>query len=85
MTRPLTCREFTDFLADYLEDELPEGKATRFNTHLSSCPPCVSYVRTYREAIRLGRRAYAPEQQAHLDQMPEALVRAILVARSLGE
>lgn len=86
MTRPLTCREFTDFLADYLDDALPEGEETRFNVHLSCCPPCVSYMNTYREAIQLGRRAHTPELQAHLaDEMPEALVQAILAAQSLCE
>lgn len=86
MTRPLTCREFTDFLADYLEGELPESEQTRFDAHLSCCPPCVSYLRTYGEAIRLGRRAHAAELQAELaDRMPEALVRAILAAQSREE
>ena len=85
MTRPLTCREFTDFLADYLEGELPEGEETRFNAHLSCCPPCVSYMNSYREAIQLGRRAHTPQLPHLADEMPEALVRAILARQAHGE
>lgn len=86
MTRPLTCREFTDFLADYLEGELPDSEQTRFDAHRSCCPPCVSYMCTYREAIRLGRRAHAAELQAEAaGRMPEVLVRAILAAQSREE
>jgi anti-sigma factor RsiW len=78
MTGRLTCREFTEFLAEYLEGELPESERLRFAEHLAACPPCVSYLKTYRDAIRLGRDACAAEREAAMTEVPEALIRAVL-------
>jgi len=85
MTNGLTCRELAEFLADYLAGELSESERDRFEAHLRICPACAAYVGTYREAIRLGRLAWAPESDPVLPtDVPEGLVRAILAARSAG-
>lgn len=81
MQSKLTCREFVEFLAVYLEGRLPEEQLARFQAHLASCPPCVSYTRSYQDAVRLGREAFAcPEENVPAD-VPEDLVRAIVAAR----
>ena len=49
--------------------------------HLAACPSCVSYMKTYRETIRLGKLALAPTSEPVPDDIPEDLVRAILQAR----
>jgi len=83
MTRALTCREVAEFLADYLSGELSEREQQRFLVHLKICPPCVAYIRTYREAIRLGRLSWTSEHETAVPAgVPEGLVRAILAARS---
>lgn len=78
--RRLTCRELIDFLAAYVENELPEEERTVFDAHLAVCPHCVDYLASYRATLRLGREAYAPESDAP-DEVPPELVDAILAAR----
>jgi anti-sigma factor RsiW len=76
----LTCRELIDFLAAYLEGELaPEARAA-FEAHLSLCPDCVDYLASYRETIRLGKRACEPDAELSAD-VPRELVDAILATR----
>jgi anti-sigma factor RsiW len=77
----VNCREFVEFLIDYLEGELPAAQARLFDAHLAACPRCVDYLATYRETVRLGRLlAGDPEGPVPAD-VPEELVRAILAAR----
>lgn len=81
--RSLNCRQLIEFLAAYLDDELPAEERTAFDTHLSVCPYCRDYLATYRETIHLGRRALAGES-AILEAVPGELVDAILAARESG-
>lgn len=76
----LTCRELIDFIAAYLDDELPQDLRARFDVHLGVCPDCVTYVASYRETLRLERGAFAAEDAIPAD-VPEELVRAILAVR----
>jgi len=82
MTRALTCREFTEFLADYLDGSLSETERARFEVHLGVCKACVSYLRTYQETIRLGREACGPASATAIPaDVPDSLIQAILAAR----
>lgn len=74
-----TCREVIDFLGQYVEGELPEAQRSEFERHLELCPPCVRYLDSYRDSIRLARDACA---EAPTEAPPESLVRAILAARA---
>jgi anti-sigma factor RsiW len=76
----VTCREFLDFLADYLAGEVPPESRARFDAHLAACPPCVTYLRTYEQTIALGKAACADDGGVPAD-VPEELVRAVLAAR----
>jgi anti-sigma factor RsiW len=40
--KDLTCREFAEFLSDYLSRELPAAECAAFEAHLVECPACVS-------------------------------------------
>jgi anti-sigma factor RsiW len=75
----MTCRELTDFLADYVAGELPADELAIFERHLEACPNCDEYMRQYRLTIAAGRAACV-EPDAPAD-IPEALIRAILAAR----
>jgi hypothetical protein len=55
-----------------------------FNNHLAGCPPCVTYMQTYQESVRLGRGALLASDGPVPDDVPEELVQAILAARSRG-
>ena len=76
----MNCREFVDFLIDYLEESLPPGQRAAFAGHLRDCPGCVAYLETYRQAVRLGKLACRPDDPPPAE-VPEELVRAILAAR----
>jgi anti-sigma factor RsiW len=76
----LTCREIVEFLRHYLDGELPAEERSRFEEHLAACPPCVDYLRSYKDTVRLGKGACAGDEAGCKD-VPEALIRAILAAR----
>jgi len=77
----VTCRELVDFLMAYLDDELPPGQREAFETHLGVCPPCVTYLDTYRETIKLGKAVCQRDDDPVPDDVPEALIAGILSAR----
>lgn len=78
----MTCRELIEFLGDFIEGALPAAQHERFAAHLAECPDCVAYLRSFRTAIELAR-ACAPvdDRPDPPDQVPEALVAAIVKAR----
>ena len=77
--RDLTCRELSEFLADYFAGELGPEERFLFEGHLAECPECVAYLRSYAETTRLAKDAY--EDGPVPAGVPEELVRAILEAR----
>jgi anti-sigma factor RsiW len=77
----LTCREFADFLMDYLSDELSTESRAAFEYHLSVCTNCQRYLASYRETIKLGKRAFENPEADLPSQVPDELVKAILAAR----
>ena len=54
----VTCREFADFMADYLSGELTPDLREPFDHHLSLCVNCQRYLSSYRETVALGKRAF---------------------------
>lgn len=81
----MTCREFVEFLMEYLSAELPARERACFDEHLAECPDCVAYLQTYKATISLGKAACLhPEDPAPQDA-PEELVHAILAARRHGK
>ena len=80
----MNCREFVDFLMAHLDCELPDVQAKAFRRHMEDCPPCVTYLDTYRETVRLGGEVCADPAGAIPGDVPEELVRAVLAARRDG-
>jgi anti-sigma factor RsiW len=78
----MNCREFTEFLHEYLFDNLPVDERAEFEKHLAECPWCVAYLDSYQQTIRLEQAAFsAPEDAPVPANAPEELVQAILRAR----
>jgi anti-sigma factor RsiW len=77
----VTCREFADFIADYLSGELDPDVRARFDEHLQVCSNCVNYLSNYQAAIKLGKRALADEDAPLPADVPDELVQAILASR----
>ena len=77
----MTCREFSDFLMEYLSGELCAGEREEFERHIADCHDCLAYLRSYEETIRIGKAAFADPDAPMPQDVPEELVRAILVSR----
>jgi anti-sigma factor RsiW len=78
----MNCREFTEFLHEYLFGNLPAEERAEFEKHLAECPWCVAYLDSYRKTIQLTQAAFsAPEAVPPPSDAPEELIQAILHAR----
>jgi len=79
----MNCREFTEFLHEYLFGNLPVEERAEFDKHLAECPWCVAYLDSYQKTIQLGQAAYSQSADAPPPaDVPEELIQAILSARS---
>ena len=47
----LTCKEFVEWVTDYLEDKLPADDRKRFDAHLAQCSSCPQYIEQIRQTI----------------------------------
>jgi anti-sigma factor RsiW len=77
----VTCREFADFMMDYLTGDLQPEVIASFDRHLSACPNCHTYLAQYRATIAAGQSAFADDNAAVPTDVPEELIRAILSSR----
>jgi len=77
----LTCREFIAFLMDYISGDLPPDQRHVFVEHLAVCPSCVNYMNTYLQAVELGKESFSDDEEALPEEVPQALVQAILEAK----
>ena len=75
----ITCQELIDFIASYRDNELSPDQRGEFDRHLSVCPSCVAYLKTYEQTIALTR---ATGDDPVPGEVPESLVQAILNARA---
>lgn len=80
----LTCKEFVDFLHSYLDCDLAPERTAFFDRHLALCPDCTTYIEAYRRTMDLSVSAMTQLSNT-LPKIPEALVAAILDARSQGD
>ena len=76
--KSLTCQQLIDFIMSYLDGELPADQRTEFDRHMSACPSCVDYLKTYEKTVALAKSC---STEAIPEEVPESLVQAILEAR----
>jgi anti-sigma factor RsiW len=50
-----SCRDVIDILLDYVEGALTAEDRASVDAHLADCPPCIDFVRSYRETPRILR------------------------------
>jgi len=78
----MNCREFTEFLHEYLSGNLPADERAAFDAHLAECPWCVAYLDSYQKTIQLEQAAFAAaDDEPPPADAPEELIQAILHAR----
>jgi len=78
--REITCREFVEFLDDYVSRGLPDAARMAFDAHLAACPSCVAYMKTYQATMRAGKAVLPSREISVPADVPEELVRAVLAA-----
>jgi anti-sigma factor RsiW len=72
------CREFAEFIVDYLTGELPPETVVAFERHLSRCPKCPKYFEQYKATLAAGKAAFASPDDEVPGDVPEDLIQAIL-------
>jgi anti-sigma factor RsiW len=77
----VTCREFTEFIMDYLSGELESSRRTLFERHLEECINCRRYLKSYEASSALGKHAFDHADAAVPADVPETLIQAILSAK----
>ena len=77
----ITCREFIEFLADYLAGELSPASQAEFEFHLSNCLDCILYLKSYEATIRLEKAVCSDLDAPVPADIPEELIRAILAVK----
>ena len=77
----MTCREFIDFIIDYVSGDLRPDVSSAFERHIADCPDCHRYLTQYQTTVAAGRRAFADAGDDVPHDAPEALIQAILRSR----
>ncbi len=77
----LTCQELESFMVDYIDGMLPVRQRRKFDLHLRLCRDCRRYIDAYKGGIILFQTAFAEPDASLPEDVPEALVKAILAAR----
>lgn len=82
MMNSLSCKQFVDFLDEYVAGGQSEDARKAFEEHIERCPPCLDFLNQYRDTIKTsrescccGNRVVPPED------VPQTLIEAILAAR----
>jgi anti-sigma factor RsiW len=78
----VTCRDFVEFLSEYLSGELAAAERAEFETHVAECPACVAYLESHRKTIKLLKAVFTRPEDQVPEEVPEQLVQAILAARA---
>ena len=82
LAEEMTCKEFSELLNDYVEGQLPDDRREVFDRHISICPDCTAYVQSYKATMEMSAWAVKKAMRQIADEMPDALVEAILAARA---
>lgn len=85
-TKPAqTCKQATALLTDYLAGTLATAVASELERHLSVCPDCVAFLRTYKKTIQVTQSLLLSGLLPELDQSrQQALHKSIGNHRDAG-
>ena len=80
------CLKVFELLSQYLDRELPEMDCNEVRRHVQDCPPCIEFLDSLEESIRLCRDYRPPEEPSPLDdaqkdELAEAFRRAVEARR----
>jgi len=84
----ISCREFEDFIVDYLEDALTPKQRRLFDAHLVVCHECREYLDAYKTSLDTVKRALEePNTPENVDtdvpdELLEDLIGAVIASRN---
>jgi anti-sigma factor RsiW len=61
-------------LGEYVDGSLPPEQAAALEAHLSLCPPCITFVRTYKATRTLCRHKLARDMPPELKSSLQAFL-----------
>ena len=70
-----SCKELVDLMADYLEGQLDPEVSRDVDQHLTDCPLCLSFLKTYRATTHLIREVACKEIPPELGERLERFLR----------
>ena len=70
----ITCKQFEEFVMDFLEGSLPPARRRAFELHLRTCRECRQYLERYRQTLALERKL---ADEPRLSDIPRGLLTAI--------
>src|SRR5437868_11976295 len=68
------CSDCVELLGEYVDGSLPPEQAAALEAHLSLCPPCITFVRTYKATRVLCRHKLARDMPAELKSSLESFL-----------
>ena len=68
----ICCKECLDLLYDYIEGDLDEETTKSLEEHFEDCPPCISFLNTYKSTTNVCR------ESLNQVEVPEAIRDALL-------
>ena len=75
MANPLEhCADCVELLGEYVDGTLSPEREAALEAHLSTCPPCITFVRTYKATRTLCRHKLAREMPAELKTSLQAFL-----------
>ena len=74
----LNCREFEDFIDDYIDSNLPASVSRKVYLHLLACGDCRSYISAYKRSIEMGKAICDKLDSEVPEDVPEELITFVL-------
>jgi anti-sigma factor (TIGR02949 family) len=71
-----SCKDSVNLLMDFLDGEMSPEEEAHLKEHLSACPPCMDFLKTYRATPGLCKRALAKQMPQELSSKLTEFLRA---------
>ena len=85
MPMMITCRQFEEFIIEYLEGGLTDHQRRLFEIHLKVCRECREYLAAYKTSLEAAKRSFPDDATSLPDEVPEDLVAAVVASRGAIE
>lgn len=70
-----SCKDSVSLLMDFLDGELSPDEEKHLHDHLSACPPCMDFLRTYKATPGICKRALVKQMPSELSDKLTSYIR----------